>query len=67
MGINEIVVSDKFASGKKDFKYAIHYKDDKEIYIILINNKKYLKAEKRLNTKESFQCFYIPLVLFISV
>ena len=67
IGINEVVVSDKFAFGKKDFKCAIDYKDDKEIYIILINNKKYLKAGKRFNTKESFQCFYIPLVLFISV
>ena len=33
----------------------------------LICNKKYLKAEKRLNTKESFQCFYIPLTLSDSV
>ena len=32
----------------------------------LIYNKKYLKAEKRLNTKESFQFFYIPVILFDS-
>ena len=30
-------------------------------------NKKYLKAEKRLNAKENFQCFYIPVILFDSV
>ena len=33
----------------------------------LIYNEKYLKAEKSLNTKESFQCFYIPVILFDSV
>ena len=33
----------------------------------LIFNKKYLKAKKRFNTKESFQCFYIPVILFDSV
>ena len=31
------------------------------------NSKKYLKPEKRFNTKESFQCFYIPVILFESV
>ena len=36
-------------------------------YIELTYNKKYLKAEKRFNTKESFQCFYIPVMLFDSV
>ena len=30
----------------------------------LIYNKNYLKAEKRVNTKESFQYFYIPVILF---
>ena len=29
--INEIVVSNKFPFGKKDFKYFIRYKDNKEI------------------------------------
>ena len=29
--------------------------------------KKYQKAEKRFNTKESFQSFYIPVKLFDSV
>ena len=33
----------------------------------LIYNKKYLKAERRFNTKESFQGFYIPVILFDSV
>ena len=33
----------------------------------LIYNRKYLKAEKRFNTKERFQCFYIPVILFDSV
>ena len=32
-----------------------------------INSKKYLKPEKRFNTKESFRCFYIPVILFESV
>ena len=32
----------------------------------LIYNKKYLKTEKRFNTKESFQCFYMPVILFDS-
>ena len=39
----------------------------KEINRKLIYNKQYLKAEKRFNTKESFQCFYIPVILFDSV
>ena len=29
----------------------------------LIYNKKYLKAAKKLNTKESFQCFCILVIL----
>ena len=33
----------------------------------LIYYKKHLKAEKRFNTKESFQCFYIQVILFDSV
>ena len=33
----------------------------------LIDNKKYLKAEKRFKTKESFHCLYMPLILFDSV
>ena len=28
----------------------------------LIYNKKHLKAEKRFNTKETFQCFYTPVL-----
>ena len=39
----------------------------KEINRELIYIKQYLKAEKRFNTKESFQCFYIPVILFDSV
>ena len=39
----------------------------KKINCELIYNKKYLKAEKRFNKKESFQCFYIPVILFDSV
>ena len=34
---------------------------------VIIYLKKYLKAEKRFNTKECFQCFYIPLILLESV
>ena len=33
----------------------------------LIYSKKYLKAEKRLIPKESFKCFYIPVIFFDSV
>ena len=33
----------------------------------LIYNKKYLKVKKSFNTKESFQCFSIPVILFDSV
>ena len=32
-----------------------------------IYNKKNLKAEKRFNSKKSFQCFYITVILFDSV
>ena len=39
----------------------------KKINSELIYNKKYLKAEKRFNTRESFQCFYIPVILLDSV
>ena len=28
---------------------------------------RYLKAEKRFNTKENFQCFYVPVILFDSI
>ena len=118
--INEIVVSNKFPSGKQDFKYFTVYKnkENKEnnkgirpswIYFLEMNvckrysdktkwmyfmiksgkkidrymtiwekassiikqinienmyNKKYLKPKKRINTKESFQCFYISVILF---
>ena len=40
---------------------------NKKIKGELIYNKKYLKAENRFNTKESFQCFYVPVILFDSV
>ena len=33
----------------------------------LLYNKKYLKAGERFNTTESFQCLYIPVILFNSV
>ena len=39
----------------------------KEFNSKLIYNKKYVKAEKRFNTKESCQCFYIPVILFDSI
>ena len=39
----------------------------KKVNSALIQNKKYLKGEKRCNTKESFQCFYVPVILFDSV
>ena len=39
----------------------------KTINYELIYNRKYLKPEKKINTKESFQSFYIPVILFHSV
>ena len=39
----------------------------KKINSELIYNKNYLKSEKRFNTKEIFQCFYIIVILFDSV
>ena len=33
------------------------------LYII----RKNLKADERFNTKESFQCYYIPVIIFDSV
>ena len=33
----------------------------------LIHDKKYLTVEKRFNTKESIQCFYILVILLHSV
>ena len=39
---------------------------NKKIKSEFIYNKKYIKVEKRFNTKESFQC-YIPIMLFDSV
>ena len=27
-------------------------------------NKKYLKAEKKIHRKRSFQCFYVPVISF---
>ena len=38
----------------------------KKINNEIIYNKKYLKAEETFNAKESFQCFYIPVMLFDS-
>ena len=40
---------------------------EKKINSELICNKKYLKAGKRFNIKRSFQCYYIPVILFDSV
>ena len=33
----------------------------------LVYNKKYIKGENKINTKESFQCFYIPVIFIDSV
>ena len=33
----------------------------------LIHNKKYQKTEKKIDTNESFRCFYIPVILIDSV
>ena len=56
---------------QKKYKYMtiweILTKITKKLNTKLIYNKKYLKAEERFNTKESFQCFYILVILFDSV
>ena len=72
--INEIVVSIKFLFGKQDFinislvtkiikKLDLKYNSDSELKY----NKKYLKTEKWFNTKESFKCSYMPVILLDSV
>ena len=38
----------------------------KQLIVNLNITKKYLIAQKRFNTKESFHCFYIPVILFDS-
>ena len=48
----------------QEFGKKVNNTIKKEINSELIYNKQYLKAEKRFNTKESFQCFYIPVILF---
>ena len=40
---------------------------NKKVNSELIYNKNYLEAGKRFNTKETFQYFYIPVILFDSV
>ena len=40
-------------------------KDEKKLDSELIYNKKHLKTEKRFDTKESFYCFYIPVICLI--
>ena len=37
------------------------------MYTEFIYNEKYLEFSKKFNTKESFQCFYIPVILIDSV
>ena len=50
--------------GEKTFdKYIAIYKIRK-IFSQLIYNEKYLKAEKRFNTKRKLSMFYIPGILF---
>ena len=54
---------DKYMTISEKVSYIIIEKTNSE----LIYNKKYLKVNKRFNTKENFQCFYIPVILFDSV
>ena len=55
---------------EKDFgKYMtiwekVRNKINKKFNSELIYNKNQLKTEKRFNTKENFQCFYILVILF---
>ena len=39
----------------------------KQIISELVYNKKYMKADNKINTKESFQWFYSPVLLISSV
>ena len=39
----------------------------KKINSELVYNKKYIKRENKINTNESLQCFYIPVMLIDSV
>ena len=39
----------------------------KKINRELVQNKKFLKAEKKMNTKESFHCILKPVILIDSV
>ena len=39
----------------------------KKINSKLTHNKKFQKAEKECDTKDSFQCFHIPAIFFDSV
>ena len=43
------------------------YKYNEKFTSKLIYNKTYLKAKKIFITKESFHCFYIPVILLDSV
>ena len=52
-------IFDKYTTIWEKVSNIIKAKFDSE----LIYNKKYLKTEKRLNTKGSFQCFYMPVIL----
>ena len=55
--IKNIFVLDKYMTIYEKVSNIINQLNSKLIY-----NKKYLKAEKRFNAKETFQCFYTPVL-----
>ena len=50
---------DKYMAILENFSNIIKKVNNEFIY-----NKKYLRAKKIFNRKESFQCFYWPVILF---
>ena len=61
----KLIVSDKYMTTWEKVSSIIKIITVNNIKIITYNIKN-LKAEKRFSTKESFQCFYVPVILFDS-
>ena len=57
--INEENIFDKHNEIWKNASDIVTKKTNSE----LVYNEKYIKAENKINAKESFQCFYIPGIL----
>ena len=61
--IKEEKVLDKYNEIWEKFSNIMKIKFNSD----LVYNKKYIKTENKINAKESFQCFYIPVILIDSV